>query len=30
MVFIVALYVPWCRLVEALPEVEPQLYADTL
>ena len=29
MVFIVALYVPWCHL-DALPDVEPQLYADNL
>ena len=28
MIFIVALYVPWCRHLEALPEVKPQLYAD--
>ena len=25
-----ALYVPWCRHLDALPEVEPQLYADNL
>ena len=30
MVFIVALYVPWCRHLEALPEVKLQLYADYL
>ena len=30
MVFIVALYVPWCRHLEALPDVKPQLYADNL
>ena len=30
MVFIVALYVPWCRHLEALPDVNPQLYADNL
>ena len=30
MVFIVALYVPWCRHLESLPEVRPQLYADNL
>ena len=30
MVFIVALYVPWCRYLEALPDVQPQLYADNL
>ena len=29
-VFIVALFVPWCRHLEALPDVEPQLYADNL
>ena len=30
MVFIVALYVPWCRRLESLPDIEPQLYADNL
>ena len=30
MVLIVALYVPWCRHLDALPDVEPQLYADNL
>ena len=30
MVFIVALYVPWCRHLESLPDVKPQLYADYL
>ena len=25
MVYIVALYVPWCRHLESLPDVEPQL-----
>ena len=30
MVFIVALYVPWCRHLEALPDIKPQLYADNL
>ena len=30
MVFIVALYVPWCRHLDALPNVTPQLYADNL
>ena len=30
MVFIVALYVPWCRHLEAMPDVKPQLYADKL
>ena len=30
MVFIVALYVPWCRHLEALPDFKPQLYADDL
>ena len=29
-VFIVALYVPWCRHLDALPNVKPQLYADNL
>ena len=28
--FIVALYVPWCRHLESLPDVKPQLYADNL
>ena len=30
MIFIVALYVPWCRHLESLPDVKPQLYADSL
>ena len=30
MVFIVALYVPWCRHLESLPDLTPQLYADNL
>ena len=30
MVFIVALYVPWCRRLEAMPSIKPQLYADNL
>ena len=30
MIFIVALYVPWCRLLDSVPEVKPQLYADNL
>ena len=30
MVFIVALYVPWCRHLESLPNFKPQLYADNL
>ena len=30
MVFIVALYVPWCRHLDALPDVKAQLYADNL
>ena len=30
MMFIVALYLPWCRYLEALPGVSPQLYADNL
>ena len=28
--FIVALYLPWCRCLEAVPGVSPQLYADNL
>ena len=30
MIFIVALYVPWCRHLESLPDIRPQLYADDL
>ena len=30
MLFIVALHVPWCRHLESLPDVKPQLYADNL
>ena len=30
MVFIVALYVPWCRHLESLPDIKPQLCADNL
>ena len=30
MVYIVALYVPWCRHLESLPDVEPQHYAYNL
>ena len=30
MVFIVALYVPWFRHLESVPDVKPQLYADNL
>ena len=30
MVFIAALYVPWCDHLESLPDVEQQLYADNL
>ena len=30
MVFIVALDVPWCRHLDALPDVKPQLYPDNL
>ena len=30
MVFIVALYVTWCRHLESLPDVKPQLDADNL
>ena len=28
--FIVALYLPWCRYLHELPEVTPQVYADRL
>ena len=30
MIFIVALYLPWCRALESIPSVRPQLYADNL
>ena len=30
MIFIVALYVPWCRHLDSLPDVNPQLNADNL
>ena len=30
LVFIVALYVPWCRHLQSQPDVKPQLYADNL
>ena len=30
MIFIVALYVTWCRHLDSLPDVKPQLYADNL
>ena len=30
MVFIVALFVSWCRHLDALPNVKPQLHADNL
>ena len=30
MVFIVALCAPWCRHLESLKEITPQLYADNL
>ena len=30
MMFIVALWLPWCRYLQELPEVTPQLYADNL
>ena len=30
MVFTVALYVPWCRYLESLTDVKPQLHADIL
>ena len=28
--FIVALYLPWCRALESIPGVRPQMYADNL
>ena len=28
MIFIVALYVPWCRRLEAMPAVGPQLFTE--
>ena len=30
MVFIVALYTPWCRYLESLAGISPQLYDDNL
>ena len=30
MIFIVALYLPWCRYLEAEPGISPQLCADNL
>ena len=30
MMFIVALYLPWCKYLDELPDVTPQLYADNL
>ena len=30
MMFIVALYLPWCKYLAAHEEVQPQLYADNL
>ena len=30
MIFIVALYVSWCRYLKSMPDVKPQLYADNL
>ena len=30
MVFIVALYTPWCRYLESQTDISPQLYADNL
>ena len=30
MIFIAALYVPWCRHLDTVPDVKPQLYADNL
>ena len=30
MIFIVALYTPWCRYLESQSDISPQLYADNL
>ena len=30
MIFIVVLYLPWCRALESIPGVRPQFYADNL
>ena len=30
MIFFVALYIPWCRHLDSLPDIKPQLYADNL
>ena len=30
MVFIIALYTPWCRYLETCASISPQLYADNL
>ena len=30
MVFTVALYVPWCRHLDSMPDIKPQLYANNL
>ena len=30
MIFVVALYVTWCRHLESMPDVKPQVYADNL
>ena len=30
MIFIVALYLPWCKALESIPGFRPQLYADNL
>ena len=30
MIFIIAVYIPWCRHLESFQEVKPQLYADNL
>ena len=30
MIFVVDLYLPWCRALESIPGVRPQLYADNL
>ena len=28
MVFVVALYLPWCKCLEAIGDIKPQLYAE--
>ena len=30
MIFIVDLYLPWCKALESIPGVRPQLFADNL